>query len=207
LSGPRPSATPLVVLVADRHMEAAVAALLEYRATDIGCRLDTFRIHAHPEHDPGVYGKAAEFLRPFLSQCDHALVLLDAQGCGARPGRDIQAKVQHDLDRNGWKGKGKAVVICPELEAWVWARGCRNVARVLRTRWPRIRQIATPAYWAEDAPKPSRPKELLETVCRQARIVRNASVYAAIAGGIRLAPCEDGAFAELCATLRSWFPA
>ncbi len=72
----------LVVLVADRNIEAVVKTLLEKRQLALGIKLETFDIFVHPQHDPGIF-HSAMFLRPPARQYRDALVLFDLDGSGS----------------------------------------------------------------------------------------------------------------------------
>ena len=113
-------AVDLVVLVADKDLEEAVQALLP-RTDDLKLRSFRFEVRRHPNRDGGCRTGAANFLRPFLQRYLRSLVLFDRDGCGSSGSRAaIQHEVDADLSRNGWANRAKAIVIEPELEAWVW---------------------------------------------------------------------------------------
>jgi len=67
----------LVVLVPDKNMESAVTQLLQ-RPQALGIRPITFDVFVHIGRDPGCYGKAHDFLRPFAGQYQYALVMFDS---------------------------------------------------------------------------------------------------------------------------------
>ena len=71
----------LVLLVADKNIEYGMRGLLG-RPEALGIRPIQFKIYVHPQHDPGCVARAQEFLRPFSSDYNHALVVFDHQGCG-----------------------------------------------------------------------------------------------------------------------------
>ena len=58
----------LVVLVADRNMEAVVKTLLEKRQPALGIQVHRFDIRVHPQRDPGIDHRAGVLLRPFAAQ-------------------------------------------------------------------------------------------------------------------------------------------
>jgi hypothetical protein len=68
----------LVVLAADRSIEAAVRGLLA-RPKAIGTKPIDFETLAHPRRDPGCYQGAHEFLIPLAGQFRYALVVFDME--------------------------------------------------------------------------------------------------------------------------------
>lgn len=112
----------LVVLVPDKNTEVALRSLLSTRWESLGIRQVEFDIFTHPQRDPGVYQRAAEFLRNFQNKYRYALVVFDLEGCGAEGSRaEVQEKVKDSLGAAGWRGRSAVVVIDPELEVWVFS--------------------------------------------------------------------------------------
>jgi hypothetical protein len=113
----------MILLAADRDIEAAVTGILERYRRNRGVRI-TYQSHTHFHRDPGVFLRAQEFLRPFHLLYRYALVVFDIDGCGART-RDrqqIENKVEARLSTNGWPERAAVIAIDPELENWVWSR-------------------------------------------------------------------------------------
>lgn len=204
-------AVDLVVLVADKDLEEAVQALLP-RTDDLRLRPFRFEVRRHPNRDGGCRTGAANFLRPFQRH-HRSLVLFDRDGCGSsRPRVEIQHEVETDLSRNGWADRTKAIVIDPELEAWIWGdmvqtsrilgwgEGAANLRRCLDSR----------GLWEPDCTKPSDPKRAMRTAMECAppgrRRKRSASVFHEIASSAAVDRCQDSAFNELRSTLQRWFP-
>ena len=201
----------VVVLVADKDLEEAAAELLR-RTDDLGLGAFRFEVRRHPNHDGGCRTGAANFLRPFLLSYRHSLVLFDRDGCGSNLSREeIQNDVEADLSRNGWTDRTKAIVIDPELEAWVWGDLARTsiilggedaagLRRCLRSR----------SLWEGRGAKPSDPKTAMRTAMEHAprgrRRKRSARIFAEIASAAAVDDCRDAAFNELVQTLRTWFP-
>ena len=71
----------LILLVADKNMDASLKGLLS-RSKALGHRQVTFDLYVHPDRDPGCLLRGHDFLRPFVSLYERALVLLDHEGCG-----------------------------------------------------------------------------------------------------------------------------
>ena len=116
-----PKALDLIVLAADKHIATSVETLLHERRADLGIRAVSFDVRRHPQSDPGCRSGAAEFLRPLNRVYRYALVVFDYEGCGSQDAPEkIRREVESALERNGWRERSKAIVIVPELEAWVW---------------------------------------------------------------------------------------
>lgn len=82
--------------------------------------------------------------------------------------KQIEEKIQGDLNSNGWQGRSAVVVINPELEIWVWSSS-PHVPRLLGTDWETIKDLGHRRnYWKKGEIKPSRPKELLVEALRYA---------------------------------------
>ena len=127
--------TSLVVLVADKDIEWSLRGLFtRYRALKIRQLAPDQDVvfHRHPHHDPGCVNGGCDFLRPFSRQFDHALMVFDLEGCGKEGNNRtaVEEEVEGRLRASGWGERAAAVVIDPELEAWVWSNS-PHVATVL----------------------------------------------------------------------------
>lgn len=198
----------LVVLVADKNMEQAVAGVC-VRPAAIGARPFTLRVFVHPGRDPGCLAEGVEFLRSFQRQFTHAVILFDHIGCGreSQPRELLEHKLEAALSRSGWDRRAAAIVIDPELEAWVWSDS-PHVDRILgwQGREPSLRQWLRQEGWlAVAASKPSRPKEAMESALRTAKLARSSSLYRQLAQEVSLTRCTDPAFVKLRSTLQGWF--
>lgn len=199
----------LVVLVPDVDIEGTVECLLK-RSENMGMRPVTFSIGRHPQRDGGCRSDAVERLRAFIRDHRYAIVLFDKQGCGnPRESRElVRDDVELGLSRNGWRDCCRAIVIEPELEAWIW-NGSRQVPQILGWRgdYASLREwLVGLGLWASDGLKPSDPKRALEAVLRRTRTPRSARLYRRIAETVALDRCVDPAFNEFKSTLRRWFP-
>ena len=199
----------LYVLVADQDMAETLRAVLD-RPKSLGIRPIQHDVDRHFDRDPGCRSDASRRLRPYLSQYRKALVIFDKDGCG-REGDSrerIQMGVEQDLASNGWAGgRAKAVVIEPELEAWVWS-GSANVARVLG--WPHEyddlrRWLVEQGLWLEGNAKPTDPKAAMKAVLRETRKAHSAALFGELAKRTTWRGCQCPAFAELKSTLKRWF--
>jgi len=200
---------PLVILTAGKDEQLAIQELVR-RPADLGIRPIAFDCFSHPGHDAGVFGKAHEFLRPFL-KWDHALVVFDREGCGhdEAPRAALESEAENRLAINGWNERARVVVIDPELESWIWDSSFQ-VSGVLR--WPDGASglkswIAERGFVKENDPKPSRPKEAFEEALRHRRIPRSSVLYRDFAKAVKFRACTDAAFQRFASTLQSWFPA
>ncbi len=199
----------LFVLVADRDTKEAVSGVLR-RPESIGMRSVQFECRRHPNRDNGCRVEAVDFLRTFRGVFSHALVVFDKDGCGSTAERKtIERRLESDLDRSGWGGCGKAVVIDPELEAWVWADS-HEVLECLgwKRGYPKLRSwLRKEGLWSQFAEKPDEPKAALCRTLQYTRRRRTARIYRDIAERVSLTRCRDPSFGKLVTTLRDWFPA
>ena len=212
MSGSRVS-EDLIVLVADLDIEQAVRGLLS-RPNRIRIRSLSFEVRRHPNRDAGCRTQAAAYLRPFSVRYRRALVVFDLHGSGSSASReDTQHGVEHQLRTNGWGERSKAIVIEPELEAWVWTRS-PHVSRALgwESRFDQLREwLETQALWPPDSPKPPDPKRAMQRAMAQAglrkRVRRSAAKFHELGSRVDTERCRDPAFGEMRATLQTWFPA
>lgn len=199
-----------VILVADKNMEQAVAGVCS-RPDAIGVSAFGHRIVVHPNRDPGCLLEGVEFLSMFQSQFAHALIMFDRIGCGRESqSRDqLEQELERGLSISGWETRAAAVVIDPELEAWVWSDS-PHVDRILgwEGRQPTLRQWLMSRRWlAADATKPLKPKEAMEDALHAVRIPRSAALYRQLAQTVSLARCSDASFLKFKTTLQTWFAA
>jgi hypothetical protein len=204
----------LVILVVDENMAAMFRGYFSRPQwhLSLGCadfKFDPGDILVEPGNDPGVYTRAHDFLRPYLSTHQHALVALDCEWEGAPRRMDIIAHISHNLMQNGWPNEAARVIaIEPELENWLWQDN-PIVSEVLRYRQqPNLRNLLEQqGIWPKGLVKPPRPKEAAEWVLKQTRQPRSSAIYAALAGRISIKNCTDPAFLDVQAALQAWFPA
>ena len=162
----------VVVLVPDLDIAGTVEGLLR-RPESIGTRPVSFSIARHLRRDSGCRARAAERLREYIRDHRYAIVLFDKHGCGdpRESRKSIQAEVEQRLSRNGWPDRCRAVVIEPELEAWIWTES-RQVPSALGWRgdYRSLRDWLTSAgLWSPDTPKPADPKGALKAVLKRTR--------------------------------------
>ena len=209
MTGSKASAN-LVVITADRMMEAAVETLLRSRTGELGIRRTSFTVIRHHEADPGCRTNSVEVARGHLRDAERLLVLFDYDGCGStEPPERIREKVEDDLARNGWKGRSRVIVIVPELESWIWGRS-EGAARALgwRRGFPALRAwLADKGLWPPEDRKPPDPKAAAERVLGESGGDLTAEFYRGLAASADFRDCRDPAFCALRDTLREWYPA
>ncbi len=204
------TARDLVVLVADKDMQHALKGLLS-RPQAMGTRPIAHDIYVHPLHDPAcARPEGVQFLSRFAAQYDHGLLLFDHEGsgCEATPAEELQNEIDRRLALSAWGERARAIVLDPELEAWVWSNS-PHVDRV--TGWsgrtPSLRDWLIDKGWMQaNASKPLRPAKAFREALRVARVARSASLYRQIAEQVSLQRCKDRSFRRLRSTLREWFP-
>lgn len=202
-----PAVWDLFVLTAGKDTEFALRGLLS-RPRALGVRpIEPVKFVTHPRRDPAVYRDSHGFLRPFINQAKHALVVFDREGSGEKSRDRVQMEmsVQAQLDSNGWSGRSAVVVIDPELESWVWSDS-PAVDSVLG--WPCGGRALRP--WLTEkgllsGTKPSRPKEAVEAALRHSRTIRSSALYRSLAQQVSFERCTDPAFLRLRSVLSEWF--
>ena len=199
----------LYVLVADQDMLETMTSLLS-RAESLGIRRISYAVGKHLQRDAGCRTDAAPRLRPYIGDYRYALVVFDKHGCGrdVDSREDIQSEVETDLSLNGWRDRSRAIVIEPELEAWVWSAS-NHVPRALGwdDSYDELKQWLEDIYlWPPDTPKPSDPKEAMRAALREKKRRVSSALFGRLAGSVTLRGCEDPAFTDFADTLRTWFP-
>jgi len=195
----------LVVLVADKNY--AIKGILS-RPQALSIRQINFDIFVHPQHDPGCLNDAAYFLRTFLTQYHHALILFDREGCGREnlTREELEAQVEKALYHTGWQ-QAAVVVLDPELEIWVWSDS-PQVIEILgwKNKQPDlISWLRSKGFWRHNEPKPTHAKESLEAALKQVRKPHSSILYQQLAEKVSFERCTDKAFQKLKTTLQNWF--
>ena len=198
----------LVVLVADKNVKSALEALLARRQS-LGIRQITCDIFVHPQNDPACALRGVEFLADYSTQYRYALLLFDHEGSGQEhlSPQQLQINLNSRFSSAGWNDRGKAIVLLPELEAWVWSDS-PHVEDVIgwRGRQTPLRNWLTERGWLlEGEIKPSRPKESFQAALREAQTPRSSSLYQQLAERVSFNRCRDAVFLELKNTLAQWF--
>ena len=198
----------LIVLTADLDMENAMKGVLA-RHQSLAIRQISTDILRHPQHDPGCAVRGVDFLSRYADEYDHGLLVFDHAGSGREQTDRIQLQgsLNAELARPPWKGRARALVIEPELEAWIWSDS-PHVDAVLRWRnqpTPLRAWLSEQGWLSEGGVKPERPKEAFLAALRRTRTPRSASLYRQMAERVSLSRCRDPAFLELKAILQQWF--
>lgn len=202
------SKSDLIVLVADKYMKLTLDAILSnYHKLKI--RKIEFDVLSHPQHDSGCFKRGHEFISLFLNQYTHCLIIFDHHGCGREKNtrEEVEDEVRERLSTKGWEDRAEAIVIDPELEAWVWSDsphvnrflGWEQLSHDLRS-W-----LEEKGLWSKDQLKPHDPKLAVEQALRYVQKPISSSIYKQIAEAVSFDRCSDPAFLKLKTTLKSWF--
>ncbi len=198
----------LLLLVADKNMEFAVAGVLR-RYEALGIRSVDFEVKVHAERDGGVRTTGAEILTRYAGSFQLSLMMLDLEGSGSKCIDAVE--LETELDRKLeliWGDRAKSIVIEPEVDIWLWGSdtALQNVLRwskqIAIRRW-----LQNCGFLIDDNGKPIRPKEAFEIVLRECRCPRSSSIYQKITSTISLRNCTDSAFQRLAGKVREWFAA
>ena len=198
----------LIVLVADGNIAASFKGIAT-RTDSLAIRDVQFDVYVSQNHDPGCLLRSNDFLQSFARQYKYALVIFDKDGCGRKQvtREALEIEVEDRLASTGWQARGKAVVIDPELEAWVWS-DFPHVADILgwQAGLPSLRnRLIETGFLTGSQIKPEKPKEAVEAILRQVRKPRSSSIYKQLAETVGLHRCSDPAFLKLKSTLQGWF--
>lgn len=198
----------LIVLVADKNMEAAIRGILD-RPDSLGIRHITFDIYVHLHRDPGCLLESHTFLLPFSHNYHHSVVMFDRDGCGQENSlrEELEISVENLVSSVGWENRSVAIVIDPELESWVW-KDSPHVSNALG--WGNLNNLHTwlreNSFLSENETRPLRPKEALEAALRAVRKPRSSAIYSMLAQRVSLKNCTDLSFLKLRDSLQNWFP-
>lgn len=199
----------LIALVADNYMRLTIEGLLGRPH-----RLETRPITAEvitPAgwFDAGVYKRCHDFLRSQQKFASFALVVLDRKGCGRDAPRElIEEDLEARLASSGWPGRSAAIVIDPELEAWVWSDS-PHVDRALK--WTKGRPqlevwLAQNGFSRPGQQKPHLPKKAVQKLLSLSKTPPSPSIYRELAEQVSFKRCTDPAFLKLKQVLQHWFP-
>ena len=199
----------LLVVAADKSMEQALKGLFE-RPEALGIRQIEADIYFHPQHDPACALRGVEFMSNFSTQYQYGLLTFDHVGSGKEQTdpQELQEALNEKFARSAWGNRARAIVLSPELEAWVWSDS-PHVSRI--AGWPgRDRQLRSwlieRQYLQQGQTKPARPKEAFEAALYESRTPRSSSLYLQLARNVSFDRCSDIAFLELKRILQEWFP-
>ena len=197
-----------LILVADKNMEATIRGILQ-RPESLGIRAITFDIYVHIHRDPGCLLESHSFLMPFNQNYQQAIVMFDREGCGQENSsrEELEVSVEDQVSLMGWGNRSSAIVIDPELEAWVW-KNSPHVSNALGWgnnlidlhNWLREND-----FLSENEIRPRNPKEALEAALRIVRKPRSSAIYSILAQQVSLRNCIDPSFLKLRTSLQDWF--
>jgi hypothetical protein len=197
----------LFILAADKNAEFALKGALA-RPAALGIRPIEFEIRTHPGRDGGTRKTGPELLALQRRQYRHGLLVLDFEGSGTDSADALTLEEQlNGRLRNHWNDAGKAIVIEPELDVWIW--GSDNAVEA-SLEWPvgkGVREwLREQGFKFDTNEKPTRPKEALKAALRVPDLPRSSALYQHIASRISLLHCKDAAFIRLRNQLLAWFP-
>jgi hypothetical protein len=199
----------LVIVVADKNMEAAMRGILS-RNHSLGIREVSYKILPHMHRDSGCRLGGHSLLKSFITRCTYAIVMFDREGCGRENlmREELETLVENNLADSGWADRSIALVLDPELEAWVW-KDSRHVEVALGWdgKQPNLYTwLHDHGYINDEVQIPQRPKEAMEAVLKVVHKPRSSSTYLKLAQTVGLRHCNNPTFLKLKATLQQWFP-
>jgi hypothetical protein len=198
----------LVCLAADQSIAATLSEILD-RPNSVGMRPIEFVVLVHPERDPGCYHDPGKLLGGYVERAAHALIVLDREWEGAPA--DGAVAIEREIERSLWtefaRGWARAVVIDPELEAWVFSDS-PHVATTLSWAGSTSdlrRELERSGQWEAGRAKPGNPKQAMNWALRRARLPLSSSLFRQIARRASFRRCTDRSFLRLLELLRDWF--
>ena len=200
----------LIVVAADLDAKQVIEQLLR-RPRSLGIRPIQFTVDRYVKRDSGCCGTSHEYLRPFVRQFDYAMVIFDRDGSGreSQARDDIETAVEQELAKNGWSDRSAAIVIVPELEAWVWSDS-PEVDKALgwQGRTPSLRSwLVETGHLTDETSKPDDPKQAMKSALHEANKRPSPAIFSVLAKNVGTGRCIDPAFLKFKTTLQQWFPA
>ena len=198
----------LALIVADKNMDFALRGILS-RIASLKIRSIEYETRVQVGRDGGVRTYGPDTLSLLHHRFYHGIIMFDWNGSGTE--FENPSELEQDLDQRlekTWGDRAKAIVIEPELDAWVW--GSDNALREVLD-WnevPQIREwLETKGFVFHTHRKPIRPKNALNELMFKLKRPRSSALYEQVANKISLEKCVDPAFLRLKNTLQEWFPA
>lgn len=205
-----------VFFVADKTMRETFLGFLgrEDRGNQLGCGAFEFDpgedlFFAAGQNDPGLWTRANELVRPFLTTHHKAVVALDCAWNGSPGQAAILECISQQLQDSGWDTNRFVVIaINPELEEWIW-QDSPILEKELRHSGPASLRLslAERGLWPANQSKPPSPKEVFLQIQEENRVKKSSAVFKRIAAAVPIAACTDPEFKRLIAQLQAWFPA
>ena len=193
------------MLCADSHAEAILQEVFR-RSKEIGVDMERPNIHRRGgETDGWVRKYGVGTLRTQRHVYSHGLLIFDHQGCGdRRSGPEIEAELDDQLAAN-WGDQAKAIVIEPEVEAWLWGmteslHAIPKLSGADLNQWLRSRHP-----WPK---KPVDPKDHLQALFRDYRAKYCGDNFRLVAQQASLNDqhCLCRSYRRFVSILRTWFP-
>ncbi len=200
----------LLVYVADLDAEVTIGALLR-RPARLGLRHLTFDIKRHPMRDSGMVKDGPELARMLKGRYHRVVLLWDHHGSGWEQHHQppaAAARLQERLDTCTWRDASAAIVLVPELEAWVWHDSStvgRHLGLAPEDLAARVRDYAARHHATPEQVMRTAPKELLAAVLGRRVRPEDFARLAELAAPEAWAVCDS--FRAFRDALRSWFAA
>jgi hypothetical protein len=163
------------------------------RHKDLGIRSISCDVFSHENNDPGVLRESHSFLRPQGQRYRYAITICDREGCGreAFPREQLETIIEQQLHANGWTNRAVAIVIDPELEAWIWGDWTVLASSI---RWTGSgaglkKFLIQQQLLRLDQDKPPRPKEALQRAMKHVQIRFTSAVHQSMARHAAFARC------------------
>jgi len=164
--------------------------------------------------DAGLVKDGPETARLYRGKTEKALLLWDYHGSGQEKRyspEQSEDMIQRRLDGISWADNSGAVVIVPELEAWLWCTA-PSVARYLsveQVKWAGwLEGYATKRRSTVVKVVEEQPKEVFEYICIE-KLKRSISPrdFEEIGRIADISALEHSrSFAKILSLLRTWFP-
>lgn len=199
----------IVFLLADKGMEQVITGFLgrDHFHQSLGCgpfafnpRLDLI---VSPTKDSGMPKYARGLLTSYERTHQRAVVIVDADWVGSPGATVLRERLEKSLS-GAWK-EFAAIVIEPELEAWVMNDNT-HLAGIFNCPANYRQLLAHAGWWPDGSTKPPRPKEALGYLKRKHRARASNAEFGKLAAIMSVRQCQDPAFIQLRDQLRTWFP-
>jgi len=199
----------LLILCACKNWQAVLEEVLA-RPHALGIRPLRGAVVRHftMGHDAGIRMHGPAVARSQVLRFDHALLVLDYHGSGATaPAEMVQDDLSADLAQD-WQDRAAAVVVEPELEAWLIGAGKHFASLVDAQGLDARNWWRNNAFWLDGAAKPADPKAAVESLLAAHHRIRSGPNYRYLARRASLRPdaCVTPSFKHFVSTLRGWFP-
>jgi hypothetical protein len=204
-----PGKRGLFIVVADLDSENVIKTLLlkRQKALQISLNFINEDLLRYAGRDSGCFTDAVDILRPMQRKYHRAMIIFDRVGSGGedRPATKLEAEIENRLIGSGWLPDCiAAVVIDPELEAWVWSSS-PHVSKVLGWKagnQPLQQFLAQDGLWPAGQPKPSDPKRAMEKAVRKVRQPFVTDLFSELAATVSVVGCKDRAFMKFVQKLQ-----